>query len=213
MAKLPKYGEKKCPACAEIIKLEASVCKHCGHKFSASSIASDKHTQDQGQLVGCGCLLVGGLLFFVISQCQTEDLGTLENSPAPVIPSMAQVPKAQVEASALSSAQLGRVCRAAIAALNGHSPAIMRIESNENGLASIGYRRPSDGKLWRNQCRVSRDRVLWRTVDAFGPGSGLGRWRTDPADERVTYAISGNRVTIAIDYGDGRPDRETFTVK
>ena len=29
-----KFGvTKKCPDCAEIIKMEANVCKHCGRKF------------------------------------------------------------------------------------------------------------------------------------------------------------------------------------
>ncbi|MCS3635838.1 hypothetical protein GGP57_003179 [Salinibacter ruber] len=30
----PDNHEKKCPDCAEYIKLEAQVCKHCGHRFS-----------------------------------------------------------------------------------------------------------------------------------------------------------------------------------
>ena len=29
----PDQHEKKCPDCAEYIKLEAHVCKHCGHRF------------------------------------------------------------------------------------------------------------------------------------------------------------------------------------
>lgn len=30
---IPDEHEKKCPDCAEYIKLEARVCKHCGHRF------------------------------------------------------------------------------------------------------------------------------------------------------------------------------------
>jgi predicted amidophosphoribosyltransferase len=30
--------EKKCPDCAEYIKLEAQVCKHCGHEFSEDEV-------------------------------------------------------------------------------------------------------------------------------------------------------------------------------
>jgi ribosomal protein L32 len=30
--------EKKCPACAEYIKLEARVCRYCGHEFSAEEV-------------------------------------------------------------------------------------------------------------------------------------------------------------------------------
>ena len=34
----PDEHEKKCPDCAEYIKLEARVCKHCGHEFSNEEV-------------------------------------------------------------------------------------------------------------------------------------------------------------------------------
>jgi hypothetical protein len=34
----PDQHEKKCPDCAEYIKLEARVCKHCGHRFSDEEV-------------------------------------------------------------------------------------------------------------------------------------------------------------------------------
>jgi hypothetical protein len=34
----PDQHEKKCPMCAEYIKLEARVCKHCGHEFSQEEV-------------------------------------------------------------------------------------------------------------------------------------------------------------------------------
>jgi hypothetical protein len=34
----PDQHEKKCPDCAEYIKLEARVCKHCGHRFSDGEV-------------------------------------------------------------------------------------------------------------------------------------------------------------------------------
>ena len=36
--KLHFLDSKKCPKCAEIIKLEAKVCKHCGNEFSNDEI-------------------------------------------------------------------------------------------------------------------------------------------------------------------------------
>ena len=34
----PDNHEKKCPMCAEYIKLEARRCKHCGHEFSEEEV-------------------------------------------------------------------------------------------------------------------------------------------------------------------------------
>ncbi|MCS3664520.1 zinc ribbon domain-containing protein [Salinibacter ruber] len=34
----PENHEKKCPDCAEYIKLEAQVCKHCGRRFSDEEV-------------------------------------------------------------------------------------------------------------------------------------------------------------------------------
>ena len=34
----PDEHEKKCPMCAEYIKLEARRCKHCGHEFSQEQV-------------------------------------------------------------------------------------------------------------------------------------------------------------------------------
>lgn len=37
----PEEHEKKCPDCAEYIKLEAQVCKHCGHEFSEEEVEQE----------------------------------------------------------------------------------------------------------------------------------------------------------------------------
>lgn len=34
---LKKHPVKRCPYCAEIVKLEAEVCKHCGKDFAPAS--------------------------------------------------------------------------------------------------------------------------------------------------------------------------------
>jgi hypothetical protein len=38
---------KKCPMCAETIKYEAKLCKHCGHKFSEEEIKNQEEERKQ----------------------------------------------------------------------------------------------------------------------------------------------------------------------
>ncbi len=33
----PGHAQKKCPDCAEFVRMEARVCKHCGYRFDAES--------------------------------------------------------------------------------------------------------------------------------------------------------------------------------
>jgi hypothetical protein len=41
----PDEHEKKCPDCAEYIKIEARVCKHCGREFSDEEVK--RHIEEQ----------------------------------------------------------------------------------------------------------------------------------------------------------------------
>lgn len=41
----PDEHEKKCPMCAEYIKLEARRCKHCGHEFSDEEV--ERHIEEK----------------------------------------------------------------------------------------------------------------------------------------------------------------------
>jgi hypothetical protein len=67
--KAVKANEKKCPRCAEIIKKDAVVCKHCGHQFSASEIEAEKKAQAKATKNGAvGCFGVLGLLL-IIGMC------------------------------------------------------------------------------------------------------------------------------------------------
>ena len=108
---------------------------------------------------------------------------------------------------------LRRVCRAAIADLNGRSPSIMKVVRENAGTIRIRYARPSDGKVWTSDCRLEGDRVLWRTVDASGAGSGEGRWRDDPADEVLTYLLDGTRVTITTAFPGEPPTSQSYVVE
>ncbi|WP_099186155.1 zinc ribbon domain-containing protein [Sphingobium fuliginis] len=113
--------------------------------------------------------------------------------------------------ASVSSADLARVCRAAVAHMMGKSPSIMKVVSNRGGIVRIQYKRPDDGTIWKDDCRLEGQRVMWRSVDAFG-ASGAGRWRNDPNDEVITYSIDGSTIRIGQKYSDGTYDAADYTV-
>lgn len=93
------------------------------------------------------------------------------------------------------AAKAGLVCKAGIAKLFQQPAASMSAEPLAGGITRVSYRRSSDNTLWKNDCRVDGNRIVWRAVDA-SPGSGPGRWRDDPADGLVTYTLHGERVEV-----------------
>lgn len=44
-------------------------------------------------------------------------------------------------------------------------------------IVGISYRRPADGKMFKYECRIDGEAIIWRGVDIFRPGEGPGRWR------------------------------------
>jgi len=97
------------------------------------------------------------------------------------------------------------ICKAAIAAIMGRPPQsiVTRIQDE---IVLLSYVRQDDGTLWSYRCRVEGSRVIW----ASEPG---GRWRTHPADERISYRIiegSEPGIEITESYGDGSATRRMF---
>ena len=100
------------------------------------------------------------------------------------------------------------ICRAGIAELFGHSPKIMKAVPLGGGIVRISYKRPDDGKLFKNDCQLQGNRIMWRGVD-ISPSSGPGRWRNHPDDEILTYRIKGKSVELTTAYSDGSSATET----
>lgn len=103
----------------------------------------------------------------------------------------------------VSDAELGRICRATVAATMGRPVEIISVDRSSGGEADVRYTREEDRSVWKTRCRIDGDRVTWRGIDAFGPGSGLGRWRDGPYDSRITVAIFETRIRITETFEDG----------
>jgi len=121
-------------------------------------------------------------------------------------------PAAAAGADKLAAPDLARVCRATVAALNDLDPDIVNVGGNNGELVQVRYTDANDGEVWTNECRVIGNRVILRTIEAFGPQSGKGRWRTAPMDEVITYAIKGSEVSITTKYSETSSSTETFAL-
>lgn len=116
----------------------------------------------------------------------------------PHVPSDAHISAVEQISStqaAIDPAKAALICKAGIEELFKQPVASMKAEPITGGIIRVSYRRSSDNTLWKNDCKIDGDRIVWRAVDA-SPGSGPSRWRDDPADGMVTYKINGDRVEV-----------------
>lgn len=94
------------------------------------------------------------------------------------------------------------ICKAGIATIMGRDPKTIKVLSNEGGVVLLQYRRPNDDSLWSNRCRIEGGRIMW--------ASGNGRWRDDPRDEKVSFTVAADTITIKETYTDGSSTHQTF---
>jgi len=60
---------KKCPFCGEEIRVEAVICRYCKADLKENKPPEEKHqktTVGDGMRIGCGIIIVLGILFFII---------------------------------------------------------------------------------------------------------------------------------------------------
>jgi len=90
---LAKGRDRICPKCKEAIKVDASICKHCGTEFTPDEVAAAKAEAKQGaKYAGVGCLV----LVFALGTC-TYVLG--KGDPVPKVP---EKPTATAKADAIA---------------------------------------------------------------------------------------------------------------
>lgn len=94
------------------------------------------------------------------------------------------------------------ICKAGIAKIMGRDPKTMKVLRNEGGMVHLQYVRTNDGSLWSYRCRVDGSRIMW--------ASDTGRWRDDPRDEKLTYAVTADTVTVKETFTDGSSTQQAF---
>jgi hypothetical protein len=148
------------------------------------------------------CLVVGVL--FMLPLRTVKSPVPVQAAAIPTIPAVATTASHKA-VTQYTAKQTSMICRAGIAAEFGRDPKIMTAKTIDSGLMRVSYRRPDDRTLWKSDCRIEGDRIVWRTVDA-SPGSGPGRWRTGEYDDVLTFAIKGKSVTTHSSDGSSASD-------
>ena len=101
------------------------------------------------------------------------------------------------------------VCRAAIGAIMGRDPTTIKITQVKDGIYYLTYTRPSDGTKWSQRCKIEGNQVIWASDE---PGK-TGRWRTHPADEKISFEAvqNGSVLRIRQQFPDGSSTSKDFT--
>ncbi|WP_208443052.1 hypothetical protein [Pantoea agglomerans] len=105
-----------------------------------------------------------------------------------------------------SEVTVGQACKAASAAMFGRDHKIMQLDKVESGIAYVHYIRQDDDTRWAIKCKLIGDQVMW----ASNNPESTGRWRDDPADSTVKYAINGKKIIITELYSDGSSTTHSY---
>lgn len=108
-----------------------------------------------------------------------------------------------------SEVTVGQICKAASAAMFGRDHKIMQLDKVESGIAYVHYIRQSDDTRWAIKCKLISNEVMWASDN---PDS-TGRWRDDPADSTVKYAVEGKKLIITEAYSDGSSSSNSYPLK
>jgi len=97
-----------------------------------------------------------------------------------------------------------QICIATVAKVMGRNPSIIKIDSIQGDVTYLSYYRQDDGTGWAYRCKLEGNKAIW--------ASDIGRWRTDQYDSKITFSVSGSRVSISEKYSDGSGGVESYSI-
>ncbi len=103
-----------------------------------------------------------------------------------------------------------RICKASAAFRNGRSVAGIQAKVTEEQQVRLNYIRDSDGKAFRYDCLVKGNVVLFRMIDAAGPGTGPGIW--SGSGSKTTFKLNPESIDLKDDFLDGSSDVERIQI-
>lgn len=103
-----------------------------------------------------------------------------------------------------------RICKGGAAFRNGRSVAGIRAKVTEEQQVRLDYRRDVDGKSFKYDCLVEGNVVLFRMIDAAGPGTGPGIW--SGSGSKTTFKLNPESIDFIDDFLDGSSDTEQIQI-
>ncbi|UOO89158.1 hypothetical protein LVJ82_17205 [Vitreoscilla massiliensis] len=185
---------------------------------NSSNNPAEKQASTLKIVVGCLAAFIAYVILSVWSDWG-EDKPNTESTSQQVKP-VPQAPVQEVNSASDSSKSVAppvvskpvfsdiEICKATNAILFGRDVKIMKV-ANEKDLI-IYYLRPNDNSKWSNQCKIEGNSIVWRSVQ---PDGSFGRWRTDAEDEKLSFVIEGDKITITKQYSDGSNSAKTYQKK
>lgn len=86
----------------------------------------------------------------------------------------------------------------------GRDPKIIAVDKTEGDVIYVSYRRPDDGTVWKQRCRIEGTKIIWATE--------TGRWRVHPLDEVITYSATPSALTIQQKFTDGSTSTKSYSM-
>jgi hypothetical protein len=106
------------------------------------------------------------------------------------------------------------ICVASVMTIMGYEHENIR-GRQANPISSVVTRlRIDDNSKWNWLCKINNDQVIYAAMNIDGPDKiKIGRWRTHSLDEKISFKVDNDNLTISIKY-TGSSDRvKSFPLK
>ncbi|WP_337262694.1 MULTISPECIES: hypothetical protein [unclassified Serratia (in: enterobacteria)] len=207
---------KNCRECNAQVSSQAKVCPSCGIKKPY-----------QSKIAPIITLVIVAVIAYISRSSDNSDAAISNENISSQSWRVANgytflAPKVDAPANEMKPFTLSQVCRAGMAVFLGLDVKIIKATASPVEKAILlSYKRPSDGKFFSNNCKISKNNIIWSETDYVSD-----RWNGEgEVDSLLTFSIAsktfvntGNKekaqpiLIIEEEYASGGSKKEEFTL-
>jgi hypothetical protein len=95
------------------------------------------------------------------------------------------------------------IAKFAIAAIMNQKPEIIDTKEDD-GLYYVSYKRRNDGEKFEYKIKIIGKNIVW--------GNSDGRWRDTAYDEKISFEITYEKLTVVQTFNDGSTNKKDFNI-